>query len=647
MMKHLFRKTSAFIAIAALGTIAIQAAPAAIAEGYAVPTAPIVTDIVGVKGGIKVTWAKPASQNPAITNYIVSAGAGSCPVIVGGNQTSAVMPALTRDELQVSVQAVNAYGISTQGFGDVLTAAKSVAPSNIKSVQVLQFSDFHGAIEGTTSNIGAANLASAFAMDRAVVPATVTASSGDNIGASPVISGQFEEFPTIESLNAMKLDVSTMGNHEHDRNLAHFKQVVAKSAFKWVASNYDTVAPMKASATKAVATYAIVNRGGVKIGFVGANTPDTAESVFPGNLDYTAAGKTKTLAISASVTGVNKAIAAAKKAGADVVIALVHEGWNASSNGVAAGGLVDAAKKIKGAAAVFGGHSHNQYSSVINGVLAGQVKNAGVQYNRVQMCVDTKLNKVLGASLEVVNKADVPTTITPDVTAAAVVAKYKAEVAAKMDVKIGSVSELAANGGTPAVQRSGETALGSYTADAVRAKYGTQIALINGGGIRDTLPASTYKPVDSALRRTGTPLDVTLGDAYAVFPFGNSISTTTVTGEALWAALENGVSQYPSGGRWPQVSGIKFTVVTTKAIGSRITAVSLADGTAIAKDSKAYTIATIDFLVYGGDGYTQFDPAKVTVRDLLVDVLAEALRKDMAAGKTTVMKTDGRITVIK
>jgi 5'-nucleotidase len=73
----------------------------------------------------------------------------------------------------------------------------------------------------------------------------------------------------------------------------------------------------------------------------------------------------------------------------------------------------------------------------------------------------------------------------------------------------------------------------------------------------------------------------------------------------------------------------------------------LSDGTAIVKDSKSYTLATIDFLVYGGDGYTQFDPAQVAVRDLLVDVFAEALRADLAAGKVTAMVTDGRITVIK
>jgi 5'-nucleotidase len=267
------------------------------------------------------------------------------------------------------------------------------------------------------------------------------------------------------------------------------------------------------------------------------------------------------------------------------------------------------------------------------------------------MCVDINTNKVLGSTVEFVKKANVPAALVADATAAAVVDKYKSQITAKFDVKIGTVSAVAARGGSPAIERSSEQPLGSYIADALLAKYKTDLVLVNGGGIRDTFPAATYKPVDTTLRRFTTgatgPFDVTLGDAYAVLPFGNSVSTTTVTGTKLWEALENGVSAYPSNGRWPQIAGFKFTVDVTKAVGSRITAVSLNNGTAIAKDDKVYTIATLDYMVYGGDGYTQFDPSKQRVRDLYVDVFVEALQKDLAAGKTTVMVADGRITVVK
>jgi hypothetical protein len=59
-------------------------------------------------------------------------------------------------------------------------------------------------------------------------------------------------------------------------------------------------------------------------------------------------------------------------------------------------------------------------------------------------------------------------------------------------------------------------------------------------------------------------------------------------------------------------------------------------------------VATVDFLVYGGDGYVQFDPTKQQIRDLLVDVFAEGLRADLAAGRVTLMPAaTGQITIIK
>ena len=622
------------------------AAPASAETTYAVPAAPEVTSATIVKGGVRVTW-KAITAEPKVTNYVITGGAGSCPVIVPASAHSAIIPAISKNDLYISVQASNAYGFSPAGTWDEVITPKTLASSSIKSVQVLQLSDFHGAIETTASNIGAPILATAFAAERKNVPATVTLSSGDNIGAAPVISSAFDEMPTIEEMNAMKFDASTFGNHEHDKNLTHLKSVISASDFKWVISNYDTVAPLKASDTKFASKFTIINRGGVKIGVVGMNTSETVDTTYPGNLDY-AAGKS--LKINDGTGTTVAAIQAAKKAGADLVIALVHRGWTQNIAGKADGELISSAKSLSGAAAVFGGHSHNQFSSIVNGRLTAEVKNAGVQYTRTQICVDTSKNRVLGSSIEFVNKADTAG-YTADAAADAIVTKYKSQISAKYDVKIGAMSAVAPRGGTPAVERSSEAALGSYAADAVRAKYGTDITLLNGGGIRDTFPAATYKPGDTTLRRPATgstgPYDVTLGDAYAVFPFGNYVSIASLTGEGIWSALENGVSQYPSAGRWPQVSGIKFTVDVTKPAFSRITAVTKTDGTPIAKDSKVYSVATVDYMVYGGDGYTQFDPAKVSVRDLLVDVFADALRKDLAAGKTTVMSTDGRITVIK
>jgi 5'-nucleotidase len=560
------------------------------------------------------------------------------------------------------VQAVNAYGFSKPAASNKsYTKAElaTVASSQNRAVQVLQLSDLHGAIE-VGNSFGAAGLASNWAADRAANVATVALSSGDNIGAAPPISTEFEELPTIEALNLAKLDVSVLGNHEHDRNLDHFNKVVGASDFQWVVSNYnpDSLGAMKSGA-KSVKNYTLIERGGVTIGIVGSNTPETIEQVFPGNLDYKdASGAKKTITINPGVAGINSAIKEAKAAGAEMVIALLHQGWLENADGKAKGDLNTLASQIKGAVAIYGGHSHQTFASVIPGsarvapIVLGQTRNAGVEYTRTQICM--RGDKVVGHSIQHVLKAAAPTintgvvstVTTQDATAAAMVKKYKDQLSAKLDVKIGQVSATFPRGGTPAVERSGETPMGNYIADLMRAKYKTDFAIQNGGGIRDTFPARTYIPAATGLVRTGTgPLDVTLGDAFTVFPFGNQVATTVVTGANLWKALENGVGgNYPGDGRFPQISGFNFTFDASKPVGSRVVTVTKLDGTAIAKDSKEYSLTTLDFLIYGGDGYLNvFSPAQAKVKGALLDIFVEALRADMAAGKVTqVPVADGR-----
>jgi 5'-nucleotidase len=643
-------------------------APTAQANTYSLPGAPTNVTSYFNSRGVVVKWTASTTVTPAITGYVVSAGPGSCPIFVSANSKTVVtMPVVEGQPGGTPVvQAVNAYGFSKPAASNkTYTKAElaTVASSQNRAVQVLQLSDLHGAIEVGTS-FGAALLASNWAADRAANVATVALSSGDNIGAAPPISTEFEELPTIETLNLAKLDVSVFGNHEHDRNLEHLNKVIGKSDFQWVVSNYnpDSLAVLK-SGTKQAKNYTIIDRGGVKIGIVGANTPETIEQVFPGNLDYKdASGAKKTIDISPSIAGVNAAIAEAKAAGAEVVIALLHQGWLENANGTAKGQLNTLASQIKGAVAVFGGHSHQTYASVIPGsvrvepVVLGQTRNSGVEYTRTQICI--RNGKVVGQSIQhvlksastTINTGVLSTVTTQDVAAAAMVKTYKDQLTAKLDVKIGKVSAVFPRGGTPAVERSGETPMGNYIADLMRAKYKTDFAIQNGGGIRSAFPAPTYIPADTTLVRTGAgPLDVTLGDAFTVYPFGNQVATTVITGENLWKALENGVGgAYPGDGRFPQISGFKYSFDASKPIGSRIVSVTKLDGTAIAKDSKEYSLTTLDFLIYGGDGYLNvFSPSQAKVKGALLDIFVDALKADMAAGKVTQLPVaDGRITKV-
>ena len=639
--------------------------PTAQANTFSLPNAPTtVTSYLGAKG-VVVRWVAGADVAPGVIGHVVSAGAGSCPIFVPIRNNSVVtMPVVVGQPAGTPVvQAVNAYGFSKPTASNKsYTAAElaTVSSSLNKAVQVLQLSDLHGAIE-VGGSFGAALLTSNWAADRTANAATVAISTGDNIGAAPPISTEFEELPTIETLNFAKLDVSIFGNHEHDRNIDHVNKVIGASDFQWVVSNYSAGAlDVLKSGSKQAKNYIIIERGGVKIGIVGSNTPETIEQVFPGNLDYKdASGAKKTIIIDPGVAGINAAIVEAKAAGADIVIAGLHQGWLENADGTAKGQLNTLASQIKGAAAIYGGHSHQTYASVIPGntrvapTVLGQTRNSGVEYTRTQICirggkvVGQSIQHVLRAAAPTINTGIVSTITTQDVAAAAMVKKYKDQLSAKLDVKIGQVSGTFPRGGTPAVERSGETPMGNYIADLMRAKYKTDFAIQNGGGIRDTFPARTYIPAATGLVRTGAgPLDVTLGDAFTVFPFGNQIATTVVTGANLWKALENGVGgNFPGDGRFPQVSGLKYSFDASKPIGSRIVEVTKLDGTAIAKDSKEYTLTTLDFLIYGGDGYLNvFTPSQAKVQGALLDVIVDALKADLAAKKVTqVPAADGRI----
>lgn len=662
----IYRKKLALGSLALASTLLIALiTPTANAATYSMPNAPTNVTSYLSANGVVVKWTPGADVEPAITGYVISAGAGSCPIYVpASNHNVVTMPVVVGQPAGVPVvQAVNEYGFSKPAASTKsYTAAQlaTVASSNNRAVQVLQLSDLHGAIE-VGSSFGAALLASNWDADRKANAATVALSSGDNIGAAPPISTEFEELPTIESLNLMKLDVSTFGNHEHDRNLDHLNKVIGASDFQWVVSNYnaESMASLK-SGSKQVKNFTIIDRGGVKVGIVGSNTAETIEQVFPGNLDYKdASGAKKTITIDPGMDGVNKAIVAAKAAGAEIVIALLHQGWQQNADGMAKGPLNDYASQIKGAALILGGHSHQTFASVIPSsfrtppTVIGQVRNSGVEYTRTQICI--KNGKVVGESIQHVLKAAAPTittgvvstVTTQDATAAALVKKYKDQLTAKLDVKIGQVSGVFPRGGSPAVERSGETPMGNYIADLMRAKYKTDFAIQNGGGIRDTFPAKNYVPANTALVRTGTgALDVTLGDAFTVFPFGNQLATTVVTGANLWKALENGVGgNYPGDGRFPQISGFNFTFDSSKTVGSRIVTVTKVDGTAIPKDGTEYTLTTLDYVIYGGDGYVNvFSPDQAKVKGALLDLIVDALKADLAAGKVTqVPVADGRI----
>ncbi len=192
------------------------------------------------------------------------------------------------------------------------------------------------------------------------------------------------------------------------------------------------------------------------------------------------------------------------------------------------------------------------------------------------------------------------------------------EVVGKAEVNLNGIrSEL----------RSKETNLANLLTDAMRETAGADITLMNGGGIRESIPKG----------------DINLYKIGKVLPFSNSLVLIEVKGQKIYDAIERGLRVYPSNlnGGFLQVSGINYTIDGSKTAGNRLVSVEI-NGKPLDKD-KYYKVATNDYLYNGGDGYEEFEDAKlISMLEPLKDVLAKYLREK----GTVSSKEEGRIKVV-
>jgi hypothetical protein len=124
------------------------------APSYAKPGAPDQVTAQLAPGGVRVSWASVSAQ-PAVTRYVVHAGPGSCPVTVRAGATSAILPVVAgQTVITPTVEAVNPYGFSAGATAPTVDVTGR-ASSRYVNLQVLQLSDFHGAIQASPTSAGA------------------------------------------------------------------------------------------------------------------------------------------------------------------------------------------------------------------------------------------------------------------------------------------------------------------------------------------------------------------------------------------------------------------------------------------------------------------------------------------------------------
>ena len=187
--------------------------------------------------------------------------------------------------------------------------------------------------------------------------------------------------------------------------------------------------------------------------------------------------------------------------------------------------------------------------------------------------------------------------IEPDPEVLAVVNGLEAELSKDLDVPVGTTAtELDSRNVTV---RSREAALGDLVADALRASTQADAAIVNGGGLR----GDRLYPAGTVLTRR---------DILTELPFGNTTVLVAITGADIRSALENGVSHFGhDAGRFPQVSGLTFVFDPKAPVGQRV--VEARVGGEPLDAHKVYRVASNDFLLKGGDGYTSLSQGTVLI----------------------------------
>jgi len=456
---------------------------------------------------------------------------------------------------------------------------------------------------------GLAPLATLVKKERAANPNTVFTVGGDFLSPS-LLSSTMEGKQMVELFNTIGVDLVTFGNHEFDFGPDVVPERVADSKFPWVASNVRDVDNKPYGG--AVATF-IKQFDDVKVGYLGVLTEET-------KILNTLEGK---IEIFPPAQAAAQAVAELKGQGADVIVALTHL-TIAEDRELA---------KIKDIDVVLGGHDHDPFTIYEDGVLIHKSGYDAHYLGAIDIDVSTKIGDkgavttVSPAGWRLIHTADAQ----PDAEVAALVKGYTAQLDVEMGAVIGkTTTDLDSRHETV---RTAESSMGNLIADALREALKADIGLMNGGGIRG-----------DALHPAGS--DITRKDILTEMPFGNVGVLVEIQGADLLAALEHGFSRVEEkAGRFPQVSGMAIAYNPKAEPGKRVIEAKVGEQ---AVDSNAtYKVATIEYLLGGGDGYAALANSKTLV-DASGGVLVASLIMDyIAVRKTIAPAVEGRIVAME
>ena len=527
------------------------------------------------------------------------------------------------------------------------SCAGTPVPPNTVTIKIVAFNDLHGNLQppglsiaapglaGTTVAVpagGAAYMASAIQSLKAQNPHTAVVSAGDMIGASPLVSALFLDEPTIEVVNAIKIDFNAVGNHEFDKGRLELLRMQTGGCAKYTlrepcllnksfpGANFGYLAanvfnPDGSTLFPATGIKEFAGPGyRIKVGFIGMTLRGTPGVVTPAGV----AG----LRFADEAATANALVPQLKAQGADAIVVVVHEGgmttggYNDKSCPGLTGDILPILNKLDAAIdVVVSGHTHRSYICDYSKVNPGKpflltsTGQYGTLLTDIALTIDVRNKRVLGKSANNVivqgegfmNAAGVAVNISPlypsfqkDAVVEKIISRYAAAAEPLAQRVAGSLSASIVRATAPSL----ESPLGNLVADsqlaATRApeRGGAQIAFMNPGGVR----ADLLVP--------GGGGTVTYSQLFSVQPFGNSLVVKSMTGAQIRALLEQQFKNIAS----PRVlfcsTGFSYSYDLQRAAGSRVSDMRLA-GVAISATT-LYRVAMNSFLASGGDDFSAF-----------------------------------------
>jgi len=516
-----------------------------------------------------------------------------------------------------------------------LTESDAAAYSD--KLVIIHVNDAHGRDVKSSTSVGAAGVAQLKEDFEATGANVLLVSAGDAIQGTPLVNID-EGKSAIGFMDAAGYDLMVPGNHEFDYGKDQLLTILEDADFDVLSANIFIGDP--ADGNRLFPANKIFEIDGKKIGVFGLTTPETYTKTHPDKIAGLSFLMDQPLYDEAQAQ-----VDYLAGQGCDLIICVGHLGTDAAS---APNQSTDVIAHVNGIDLWIDGHSHTQIDRP--GKLVAQPNGnntllvSAKQYLEyvgvvVYNLATDKLEDAYLLAPAAVPGAD------PDV--AKLVNDRNAEVEALLAVPIGDteVTLYGKNTVNPPGVRMSETNLGNFAADALRwtasesLGYNVDIAITNGGGIRDSIPT------DGRDVSASNPYSITMKDMVTVFPFGNTVTVIRITGAQLLEALEAATYCTPAVvGAFPQVSGITFEIHTYVPYvngpqyagstyyapanpGARIQNVKV--GGEPLDLNKTYDIATNDFTAAGGDTYSVFKQCiaftnlGIPMENSLIDYLAE------------------------